>query len=155
MSTGLTNTHMACGFSDLYHVFARKPCVLCYALRHKCLTLLYVTSIRDFFCPWDNHWRLYKLPPRSLASSPCCLLQLMLNNRWITLPENSKRRTKNPSKSQKKTALTVREISISWYMMTSLMIASWTFKEKSVFSTLLRRYYLGSFHLSHETTRCL
>ena len=40
---------------------------------------------------------------------------------------------------------TVREISISGYMMTSLIIASWTFKEKSVFATLLRRYYFGSF----------
>ena len=31
--------------------------------------------------------------------------------------------------------LTVREISISGYMMTSLIIASWTFEEKSVFAT--------------------
>ena len=52
MSTGLTNTHRARGCSDLYHVFARKQCILCYALRHKrCLTLLYVTSIRDFSAP--------------------------------------------------------------------------------------------------------
>ena len=60
MSTGLTNTHTARGFSDLYHVFARKQCILCPALRHGCLTLLYVTSIRDFFCPWNNRAWLYK-----------------------------------------------------------------------------------------------
>ena len=29
LSTGLTNTHMACGFSDLYHLFARKLNNLC------------------------------------------------------------------------------------------------------------------------------
>lgn len=28
-------------------------------------------------------------------------------------------------------------------------------KEKSVFATLLCRYYFGSFHLSHKTTRYL
>ena len=33
MSTGLTNTHTALGFSDLYHLFARKRCILCSALR--------------------------------------------------------------------------------------------------------------------------
>ena len=53
------NTHTACGFSDPYHVFARKQCILCPALCHGCLTLLYVTSIRDFFCPWNNRARLY------------------------------------------------------------------------------------------------
>ena len=51
MSTGLTNTHTAGGFSVLYHVFARKQFILCSALRHKSyFTLLYVTSIRDSFC---------------------------------------------------------------------------------------------------------
>ena len=59
ISTGLTNTHTARGFSDLYHVFARKQCILCPALRHGCLTLLYVTSIRDFFYPWNIRARLY------------------------------------------------------------------------------------------------
>ena len=59
MSMGLTNTHTARGFSDLYHVFARKQCILCPALRHGCLTLLYVTSVRDFFCPWNNRAQLY------------------------------------------------------------------------------------------------
>ena len=51
MSTGLRNTRTARGFSDPYHVFARKQCILCPALRHGCRTFLYVTSIRDFFCP--------------------------------------------------------------------------------------------------------
>ena len=59
MSRGLTHTHMARGFSDLYHVFAQKQCILCPALHHGCLTLLYITSIRDFFCPWNNLARLY------------------------------------------------------------------------------------------------
>ena len=54
MSMGLTNTHTARGFSDLYHMFTRKQCILCPALRHGCLTLLYVTSTRDFFYPWNN-----------------------------------------------------------------------------------------------------
>ena len=38
-------------------------------LRHKsCLTLVYVTSIRDFFCPWNNHALLhYAAARRSLA----------------------------------------------------------------------------------------
>ena len=50
---------------------------------------------------------------------------------------------------------TVQQISIPGNMMTSLIIASRTLKEKSVFATLLRRYYFGSFHLSNETTRYL
>ena len=33
------NMHTARGFSDLYHVFARKQCILCPALRHGCLKL--------------------------------------------------------------------------------------------------------------------
>ena len=45
MSTGLTNMHAARGFSVLYHVFAQKQCILCFALHHKSyLTLPYVTS---------------------------------------------------------------------------------------------------------------
>ena len=51
MSTGLTNTHTASGFSVLYHMFARKQYILCSALLHKSyLTLPYVTSLRDLFC---------------------------------------------------------------------------------------------------------
>ena len=36
-----------------------------------------------------------------------------------------------------------------------VVVASRTFKEKSVFVTLLLRYCFGSFHFSHETTRYL
>ena len=36
MSTGLTNTRTDRGFSDLYYMFARKQCILCSALPHKC-----------------------------------------------------------------------------------------------------------------------
>ena len=54
MSMGLTNTHTARGFSDLYHMFTRKQCILCPALCHGCLTLLYVTLTLDFFYPWNN-----------------------------------------------------------------------------------------------------
>ena len=49
----------------------------------------------------------------------------------------------------------VREISISGCMMTSLIIASWTCKDKLVCVTLLGRYYFASFHLCHETRRYL
>ena len=46
MSTGLTNTYTAHGFSVLYHVFALKQCIVCSALHHKSyLTLLYVALI--------------------------------------------------------------------------------------------------------------
>ena len=38
-----SQTHTARGFSDLYHVFAQKQCLLCPALHHGCPTLLYVT----------------------------------------------------------------------------------------------------------------
>ena len=42
MSTGLTNTHTARGFSYLCdRSFARKQCILCPALRHKCCLTLY------------------------------------------------------------------------------------------------------------------
>ena len=57
---GTYSTHTTRGFSILYYVFSRKHFILCSALRHKCcLTLLYVTSIRDFFCPWNNRAQLY------------------------------------------------------------------------------------------------
>ena len=49
------------GFSVLYHVFARKQyafSVLHYAVSVP-YTVLYVTSILDFFCPWDNRALLY------------------------------------------------------------------------------------------------
>ena len=53
------HTQTARGFSDLYEMFARKQCILFSALRYGCLTLLYVASIQDFFCPWNNRARLY------------------------------------------------------------------------------------------------
>ena len=61
MSMGLINTHMAWGFSVLYHVFARKQCILCSALRHKSyLTLsLYVTSIRELGTSWNFRARRF------------------------------------------------------------------------------------------------
>ena len=70
MSTGPTNTHTACGFSVLYHVFARKQCVVCSALRHQSyLTLPYVTSLQDSLCLGTFAHGLIKLLPRTLASS--------------------------------------------------------------------------------------
>ena len=44
MSTGLTNMHTACGFSDLYHVFAPKRCILCITSRLPYITLCYIDS---------------------------------------------------------------------------------------------------------------
>ena len=37
--------------------------------------------------------------------------------------------------------------------MTSPIMVCWAFKEKSVFTTLLRRYYFVSLYLYHTTTR--
>ena len=54
------HSHGLRGFSVLCLVFAQKQRILCSAFRLKCcLTLLYVTSIQDFFCPWTNRARLY------------------------------------------------------------------------------------------------
>ena len=47
MSTGLTNTHTARGFSDLYHVFARKQCILCPALRHSMLHRFEIRELKN------------------------------------------------------------------------------------------------------------
>ena len=78
MNTGLTSTHTTRGLSVLYyHLFPRKQCILCSALRRKCCrTLLYVTSIRVFFCPWNSisHGPI-RLAPLSLASSRGCLFK--------------------------------------------------------------------------------
>ena len=55
MSTGITKTHTARGFSVLYQVFARKQCILCPALRQGCLTLLYARYIDSrFFLPLEQ-----------------------------------------------------------------------------------------------------
>ena len=82
MSTGLTNTHTARGCSDMYHMFAWKQCILCSALRHKCcLALLYVTSIRDFLCLWNNGGRLYK----AAASQSCVYAGLFVGSQVINV----------------------------------------------------------------------
>ena len=72
MSTGLTNTHIARGFSDLYHAFARKQCILCPVLRHVCIILLHRFEI--FSSPGTIAHCSIRLPPRSLASSRGCSL---------------------------------------------------------------------------------
>ena len=41
MSTGLINTHTARGLSVLYHLFARKQCLLCSSSRHKSYLLIF------------------------------------------------------------------------------------------------------------------
>ena len=72
-----TNLHMARGFSVLYHVFARKQCILCSSLRHKSyLTLPYVTSLPDSFSLGTFALGFTRLPPGSLASSRGCLLTI-------------------------------------------------------------------------------
>ena len=81
MSTGLTNTHTARGFSVLYHVFAWKQCILCSALHHKSsLTLPYVTSLWDSFCLGTFVHGFIRLPPCSLASSRDCSLAIHVLN---------------------------------------------------------------------------
>ena len=45
MSTGLTNKKKASEYSVLYHVFARKQCYLCSALRHKSYLTLPNTAL--------------------------------------------------------------------------------------------------------------
>ena len=78
MNTGLTSTHTTRGLSVLYyHLFPRKQCILCSALRRKCcLTLLYVTSIRVFFSALGtiSHGPI-RLAPLSLVSSRGCLFK--------------------------------------------------------------------------------
>ena len=63
------------------HVFARKQCILCSALRRKrYLTLPYVTSLRDSFCLGTFAHGFIMLPPRSLASSLGCSLAIILRD---------------------------------------------------------------------------
>ena len=52
--------------------------MLCSALRHVCLRLLYVTSIRDFFCPWNNRARLCQA---TVASQPRVFARLLVGNK--------------------------------------------------------------------------
>ena len=81
MSRGLTNTHMARGFSDLYHVFARKQCILCPALHHGCLTLKSMLHRFEIFsAPGTIAHSSIRLLPCSLASSWGC--SLAINITW-------------------------------------------------------------------------
>ena len=99
MSTRLTNTHTARGFSDLYHVFTQKQCILCPALRHGCLTLLYV-RLEIFSTPgtiaqilltkyiqcWaavlcNNHSNY-----RSIEKRPC---EISCKEQWLLLYRNT------------------------------------------------------------------
>ena len=60
------------------HVFARKQCILCYALRRKSyLTLPYVTSLRGSFCLRTFAHGFILLPLRSLESSWGCSLAII------------------------------------------------------------------------------
>ena len=52
--------------------------MLCSALRHVCLRLLYVTSIRDFFCSWNNRARLCQA---AVASQPRVFARLLVGNK--------------------------------------------------------------------------
>ena len=65
---GFAHTH---GSWILYHIFARKQCILCSELHHKCcLTLLYAGTI--------THGSIRPLP-RSLVSSRGCSLAIKLS----------------------------------------------------------------------------
>ena len=90
MNTALTNTHTAPGISDLHQVLARKQRILCFALRHGCLTLLYVTSIQRFFLPPGTimHGPI-RLLPRSIESLWGCSLAI---NRMISIDPSSLKR---------------------------------------------------------------
>ena len=69
MSTRLTNTHTARGFSDLYHVPSRN---IAFTSRLPHITLCYIDS--RFFCPGTIAHGSIRLPPRSLACSRGCSL---------------------------------------------------------------------------------
>ena len=53
MNAGLKDTHTARGFSDMWHVFARKQCILCPVLCHGRLTILCYIDPR-FFLPLEQ-----------------------------------------------------------------------------------------------------
>ena len=95
MSRGLTNTNLARGFSDLHHVFARKQCILCATLHHKCcLTLLcYIDSrlFSIFSASGTVAHGSIRLSPRSLASSREEKLGLMVDiDVWLSCKRGSK-----------------------------------------------------------------
>ena len=61
------------------HVFVRKQCILCYALRPKSyLTLPYVTSLRDSFCLGSFAHGFIMLPPQSSLG---CSLAIIFRDR--------------------------------------------------------------------------
>ena len=60
------------------HVFARKQCILCWALRQKSHpTLPYFISLRDSFCLRTFTHGFIMLPPRRPASSRGCSLAII------------------------------------------------------------------------------
>ena len=88
MSTGLTNTHPARGFSDLHHVFARKQCILCSTLRHKYYMLHRFEIFSIFSASGTVAHGSMRLSPRSLASSREEKLGLMVHiDVWLSLGE--------------------------------------------------------------------
>ena len=79
MSMGLINTHMAWGFSVLYHVFARKQCILCSALRHKSyLTLSYMLH------RFENLELPGTLPHAALLGCASPFVRLLVRNYYKT-----------------------------------------------------------------------
>ena len=60
-------------------MFARKQCILCSALRYGCLILLYVASIPDLFCPWNNRAQFYQ----AATSQPRFFARLLVGNYFI------------------------------------------------------------------------
>ena len=75
-SMGLTNTHKACGFSVLYHVYAKKQCILCSSLCHKCYltNLCHITS--RFILPWNFCMWLFQ----AAALQPHIFVRLLVGN---------------------------------------------------------------------------
>ena len=85
MSMGLTNTHTARGFSDLYHVFAPKRCILCITSWLPYITLRYINL--GFFLPLEQ-------PPTALlasASQPCVFARLLVANNSHRLSDVSQK----------------------------------------------------------------
>ena len=92
---GLTNTHTACGFSDLYHVFAPNRCILCITSWLPYITLCYISL--GFFLPLEQ-------PSTALLASaqqPCVFTRLLVANNSHRLSDvsqkimYSKRKTDN------------------------------------------------------------
>ena len=74
--------------------------------------------------------------------------------RWYILQTKSASLYGNPLiVCKNKFSQAVRWISISGYLMTSLVMASGLHKEESIFTSSLRPWPLSSLYLSHETKR--